>query len=165
MATQIGPQAAHLNAPSSSPGSPLTKDYIRKAYKHLEETNDLDVRNEFWIKYMVENVTWEITGNGHSLAGIRYSLAEHSAASFSKLGNQWVPLLVFFVRQFLADKSSRQETDKTHQVRGEEHYSGTGYQVGIHRDQRLCHPNGRYVVTPGASEQASLVLRHANSKK
>lgn len=93
MATQIDPQAAHLDAPSStsSSGSPLTKDYIRNAYKHLEETDDLDVRNEFWDKYMIENVTWEITGNGHSLAGIRHSLAEHSAASFSKLGNQRVP--------------------------------------------------------------------------
>lgn len=64
----------------------LTKDYIRKAYKHLEETEDLDFRNEFFKQYMIDNVTWEITGNGHELAGVRHSLSEHSAASFSKLG-------------------------------------------------------------------------------
>lgn len=64
----------------------LTKEYIRDAYKHLEETEDLDFRNQFWKKYMIQNVTWEITGNGHSLAGVRHSLAEHSDASFSKLG-------------------------------------------------------------------------------
>lgn len=64
----------------------LTKEYIRDAFKHLEETHDVEHRNEFFKRYMLEDVKWEITGNGHSLAGTRHSLADHSAASFNKLG-------------------------------------------------------------------------------
>lgn len=81
MTTEIESQAVPVS---------LTKDYIRKAFKHLEETEDLDLRNEFFKRYMIENVTWEITGNGHQLAGTRHSQAEHSAASFSRLGMRFL---------------------------------------------------------------------------
>lgn len=63
----------------------LTKDYIKFAFTYLEETQDLDKRNIFVTEYMLENVMWEITGNDHSMAGIRYSVAEHTAASFARL--------------------------------------------------------------------------------
>lgn len=78
----------------SSPPVVLSKEYIRAAFKHLEEIDDVEHRNAFFKKYMTENVEWEITGNGHALAGTRYSLADHSAASFSKLGTN---VYLFFV--------------------------------------------------------------------
>lgn len=75
-------------SPASSSPAPvvLTKEYIRAAFKHLEETDDVAHRNAFFQRYMTEDVEWEITGSGHELAGTRHGLAEHSAASFSKLG-------------------------------------------------------------------------------
>lgn len=84
-AQTMAPNTNDSNATTSVPVV-LTKEYIHQAFKHLEETQDMAHRNEFFTQYMLEDVKWEITGNGHSLAGTRYSLADHSAASFNRLG-------------------------------------------------------------------------------
>lgn len=94
----------------SSPPVVLTKEYIRAAFKHLEEIDDVEHRNAFFKKYMTEDVEWEITGNGHELAGTRYSLADHSAASFSKLGTN---VYLFFVGLPIAYKSWDDMADNT----------------------------------------------------
>lgn len=67
----------------------LTKEYIRAAFELLSQTDDAENRSEFFRRYMVADVRWEITGSGHELAGTRNSLAEHSAASFSRLGTSF----------------------------------------------------------------------------
>ncbi|KAF3765560.1 hypothetical protein M406DRAFT_329457 [Cryphonectria parasitica EP155] len=85
----------------------LTKDYIRDAFKHLEEVEDVEHRNLFFKKYMVEDVKWEITGNGHELAGTRYSLAEHSSASFTKLGKKLQKPIKFVVRSIILEPDTR----------------------------------------------------------
>ena len=75
----------------------LTKDYILNAFKPLEETEDVEKRTKFFKMYMVENVTWNITGSAHDLVGTRYSLAEHNSATFGKLGtdaHEWVFILL-----------------------------------------------------------------------
>lgn len=71
----------------------LTKEYIRAAFRLLEQPDGVEDRDRFFQRYMVANVRWEITGSGHALAGTRNSLADHSAASFSRLG----ACLFFFV--------------------------------------------------------------------
>jgi hypothetical protein len=64
----------------------LTEDYILRAFKPLEEIQDLDKRNVFFQDFMVDDVIWELAGTSHALAGTSYSLAEHNAATFNKLG-------------------------------------------------------------------------------
>lgn len=68
----------------------LTKDYILNAFKLLEETEIMTKRMEFFNRYMVDNVTWNITGSAHDLVGTRYNLADHTAATFGKLGNEMI---------------------------------------------------------------------------
>lgn len=91
------------NSKTLGAGFVLTKDYIRNAYKHLEETDDIEHRNQFFKKYMVENVIWEITGNGHEMAGTRHSLAEHSAVSFTRLGKKLTGPIKFVVRSIILE--------------------------------------------------------------
>ena len=86
---------------------PLTKEYIKKAFSYLEEVDDLDKRNIFFTKYMIEDVTWEITGRGHRLVGTRHSIAEHNAASFARVRERITSAIKFVVRNIILDNESR----------------------------------------------------------
>ena len=94
-------------ATSSDEPMKLTKDYIKLAFGHLEETQDLNKRDIFFKEYMVENVTWEITGQDHYMAGIRHSLAEHTAASFAKLRQKIKDPIKFVIRSIVLDTTIR----------------------------------------------------------
>lgn len=95
------------NSEAPTVGFVLTKEYIRNAYKHLEETDDIEHRNEFFKKYMIEDVTWEITGNGHEMAGTRHSLQDHSAVSFARLGKKLAGPIKFVVRSIILEPDTR----------------------------------------------------------
>jgi hypothetical protein len=64
----------------------LTHAYIKQAFAHLEEVDDLSRRNIFFSKYIVKDVKWTVTGSGHDLAGTRYTLEDHANATFNRLG-------------------------------------------------------------------------------
>ncbi|PSR97363.1 hypothetical protein BD289DRAFT_480207 [Coniella lustricola] len=85
----------------------LTKDYIRDAFKLLEEVDDLSQRNSFFEKFVVPNVKWEITGTAHDMAGTRHNLADHSAASFDKLGKKLSKPIKFVVRSVILEAETR----------------------------------------------------------
>ena len=85
----------------------LTKDYIKKAFSYLEEVDDLDKRNIFFTQYMIEDVTWEVTGRGHRLAGTRHSVAEHNNASFARVRERITSAIQFVVRSIILDNESR----------------------------------------------------------
>lgn len=111
--------------PSTTPFA-LTKDYIRDAFKLLEEVDDLDKRNSFFEKFMVPDVKWEITGSAHDMAGTRHNLADHSAASFNKLGASTLVKLKALNFEDISDVlfCTRQEACQAHQVCCAVDYSG-----------------------------------------
>ena len=63
----------------------LTKEHITKAFGYLEEIDDLQKRNIFFKEYIIPDVTWEIAGTGHVLAGTSYNLADLQEKTFIRL--------------------------------------------------------------------------------
>ena len=81
----------------------LTKAHVHHVFASLLETDDLSVRNVFFTDHMIPDVTWTITGTGHSLAGTRYNLQDHSNASFNNLGKRLTGPIKFVVKRVVVD--------------------------------------------------------------
>ncbi|KAF7561200.1 hypothetical protein G7046_g2960 [Stylonectria norvegica] len=82
----------------------LTKAYVLTVFAPLQETTDLTLRNSFFTNFVVPDVKWTITGTGHSLAGTRYNLQDHSDASFAKLGKRLIAPIKFVVKRVVVDQ-------------------------------------------------------------
>ncbi|OAQ71307.1 hypothetical protein VFPPC_03628 [Pochonia chlamydosporia 170] len=91
------------------PGFTLTKDYVRKAFAHLGEVNDIEHRKKFLTEYIVPNVTWTCTGNAHSLAGTRYTLKDHEDATFNRLGKKLKGPIKFTATRVIVDAEAEED--------------------------------------------------------
>ncbi|CAM1500418.1 Fc.00g095800.m01.CDS01 [Cosmosporella sp. VM-42] len=87
----------------------LTKSHVQNAFASLRETTDLPARNVFFTEHMIPNVTWTITGTGHSLAGTRYNLQDHSNASFNNLGKRLTGAIKFVVTRVVVDAEREED--------------------------------------------------------
>ena len=85
------------------PSFVLTKDYVLRAFAHLSETKNLELRNKFFADFMVPDVIWTCAGSAHSLAGTRYSIESHAEATFNRLGKKLDGPIEFSVLRAIVD--------------------------------------------------------------
>lgn len=81
----------------------LTKALVHKAFSHLAETKNAQVRGRFLSEYVVPDVKWTCTGSAHSLAGTRHTVHDHNEATFARLGRKLQEPIKFTVTRVVVD--------------------------------------------------------------